>query len=321
MFKKQTKKLDSIGTSSINGDVAENQNSPNSFMKSATAFSGRAKPTLLALAAVALPIFTISNASASLIDFSSGNSTVGIDPTSASGMTLWTVDNRSILDQQSFWIGIGSANWSVSPISSILTSAGTPTVNGPATSLTSTYQTGSLQIQAVYSLVGGAPGSGTADLGEQFIIQNNGNTPVSFHFYQYANFLNVSAVDLTRNSRGLYNEAFVTGPNFTITEGVDTGISPGANHGETEGPGVTLGHLTSGTPGLTLADNMSSTGQNSWAFQWNPTIAAGGTFIISKDINVSGVQPAPEPATWSLVSLGLIGVGFLRRLFGRGKKE
>ncbi len=290
-------------------------------MKSAIAFSGRVKPAWLALAGLALPLLTSPNASGSTINFSSGNSTVGIDPASASGMTLWSADNRSILDQQSFFFGVGSANWAVSPISSILTSAGTPTVNGPATTLTSTYQSGSLQIQAVYSLVGGASGSGTADLGEQFIIQNNGNSAVTFHFYQYANFLNVSSVDLTRNSRGLYNEAFVTGPNFTITEGVDTGISPGANHGETEGPGVTLGELTSGTPGLTFADNTSSVGQNSWAFQWNPTIAAGGTFIISKDINVSGVQPAPEPATWSLVSLGLIGVGFLRRLFGRGKKE
>ncbi|MDB6068025.1 MAG: hypothetical protein JWR26_4312, partial [Pedosphaera sp.] len=41
---------------------------------------------------------------------------------------------------------------------------------------------------------------------------------------------------------------------------------------------------------------------------------------ISKDLNIQGVTvaPAPEPATWSLISIGLAGLG-ARRFLGRRK--
>jgi len=40
-----------------------------------------------------------------------------------------------------------------------------------------------------------------------------------------------------------------------------------------------------------------------WAFEWDPTIAAGQTFLINKDKNLS----IPEPGTLMLISIGLVG--------------
>jgi hypothetical protein len=60
----------------------------------------------------------------------------------------------------------------------------------------------------------------------------------------------------------------------------------------------------------------SGPGNTTWALQWTNGIAANGTLIISKDLNIAGV---PEPATWSLISLGLVACGLGRRYCSRRK--
>jgi hypothetical protein len=256
-----------------------------------------------------------TTAFASNTSFSNGNSTVTLDPTSASGMSSWTVDGQNVLNQQSFWLGIGGGN--VNPLSSL----GVPTVSSASVSpgfstLSTIYNNGQVSVQAVYSLVGGSSGSGNADLGEQIQIQNLTGSALTFHFYQYADFQNVNSTQLTSSSLGFFGNAFVTGSGMSVTENVNTGVIPGPSHGETQAHGVTLAKLLAGTP-LTLSDNSTGGAGSTWAFEWDKTVPAGSTLIISKDMNVT---LAPEPATWSLISIGLLGLGFVRRSFSRGSK-
>jgi hypothetical protein len=279
--------------------------------------AGWRTPARFGILGVTISILAGANAFAASTTFSNGDSTVTLDPSSASGMSSWTVDGANVLNQQSFWFGIDTgAGWNPSSISAIASPVvSSPTVNG-ATTLSTTYTSpGVVSLQVVYSLLGGSALSGAADLSEQISIQNLSSSPVTFHFYQYADFKNVGSVELTKNSRG-YTDAFIQGGGISLNENVDTGITT-ANHGETLPPGVTLGKLTSGTHNLQLTDNTIGGANNTWAFEWDKTIAAGGTLLISKDLNVAGVTPAPEPGTLSLISIGLIGLGFAKRKFAR----
>ena len=58
----------------------------------------------------------------------------------------------------------------------------------------------------------------------------------------------------------------------------------------------------------TLNNHTSADGNVKWAFEWDKTITAGGTLIISKDMNIAGV--VPEPSTLSLVGSALLACGY-----------
>ncbi len=263
----------------------------------------------LALAAM---VFNTS-APAQIATLQDANSTVSINNSSQTGMYSWAVDGQNQLSQQWFWYRVGSSG----PQASIDT-LGAPSISQPANNfLTTTYSgSPSFSLQVVYSLVGGSPGSGTSDLSEQIKIQNLTGAPLDFHFFQYADFVagpGGDQVQLGKNLHGLYNQALVTSGNMTINEKLDTALSPGANEGEAAGYNSTLLNLNN-VPGYTLNDNNVSgpPGTNTWSFEWDKSIAPGGSLIISKDLNISGVAPVPEPGTLSIAGLGLAAVGVAR---------
>jgi hypothetical protein len=244
-----------------------------------------------------------------------GNSSVTLNLTGPSaGMDNWTVDGQNQLSQQWFYYRVGSSGTAASVGSLALMS---PPVQPTPSSLNTTYiSPGQFSLQVVYSLVGSTPGSGTADLSEQIVVQNLTSAPLAFNFFQYANFqlggpanINNQMVQLLTNRKGLYSEALVTSGNIALMENVDSAISPGANNGEADVVPNTLNNITS-APGYNL-DNVTSSGpgNTTWALQWTNGIAANGRLIIGKDLNIAGV---PEPATWSLISLGLAAYGFRR---------
>ena len=129
---------------------------------------------IMAGAASAAPLYTLS----------SGNSSVSIDVGSQTGMYNWTVDGQNQLNQQWFWYRIGNSG----PAASI------DTIRTPAASLltasilSTTYANAQFSVNVLYSLVGGAPGSGASDLSEQISIQNLTRSALSFDFFQYADF-------------------------------------------------------------------------------------------------------------------------------------
>jgi PEP-CTERM motif len=242
-----------------------------------------------------------------------GNSSVTLNMTDpGAGMNSWTVDGQNQLSDQWFYYRIGSSGTAASVGSLTLSSFSQPT----SSSLNTTYTSSQFSLQVVYSLVGGASGSGTADLSEQIKIQNLTSAPLAFNFFQYANFqlggptmAGNQVVQLETNRKGLYNEALVTLGNSSPSENVDIAISPGANNGETGLAPNTLNSIT-GTPGYNL-NNMTNAGPGNtgWGLQWTNSIAANGTMLISEDLNTSGVTnitAAPEPATWALIMLGLV---------------
>src|SRR5258708_2537364 len=206
----------------------------------------------LAALAVALQVL---NTEAQTYTLTDGNSSVSLTPGSSIGMNNLTVDGQNQLNQQWFYYSIGNASVAA-PISSLTLSSAVQ----PSGSLLNTTYTGTgFSLQAVYSLVGGALGSGVSDLGEQIKIQNTSAAPLTFHFFQYADFniggtANNTVVQLAHNIRGLFAEPLVSSGSIAISDNVDTDISPGANRGEAAIFNNTLANLTS-MPGYQLNNN------------------------------------------------------------------
>jgi hypothetical protein len=146
-------------------------------------------------------------------------------------------------------------------------------------------------------------------MGEQININNLTGSTLNFHFFQYADFNLPGNVTLGKDvTHTLFNEALVTSGNISVNESIDTGAAPGANRGEAALYNSTLANLI-GTPNYALNNNMSAGSGNdhvTWALEWDPSIAANGTFGISKVLHVDGV---PEPSAIALLSLGALALG------------
>ena len=257
---------------------------------------------------------TIGNSQAQTL--TSGNSSVTINAASQTGMNNWTVDGQNQLNQQWFWYRIGSSG----------PEAAINTINPPvenqlsASILQTTYANSIFSATILYSLVGGALGSGTSDMSEQISIQNLSGATLSFHFFQYADFNlggtpNNDTGDLSMLRRNSYSGAVQYNNACQLSENVDTVVSQPANHAQFGTGSTILSSLTDGST-TTLNGNTAAAGNVNWALEWDVNIAAGGTLLISKDLNIVGVVPVgpvPEPATWSFVLLGLLSGGLFKR--------
>ena len=254
-------------------------------------------------------IATLSLSNASPTVLTSGNSTVTIDPATQAGMYNWVVDNQSQLNQQWFWYRIGSSG----PEASIDTiSAPTLSLLSPGV-LSTTYANSQLQVSILYSLVGGSTGSGVSDISEQISIRNISGGSLGFHFFQYADFdlgtsANNDSATADRAGRG-YNSIVQSDGFCRVSENVDTVVSQNANEAQVATDNSLLASLNNMTPTL-LNDCSSAHGNVKWALEWDKTITAGGTLIISKDMNIEGV--VPEPSTLCLVGAALLTFAFRR---------
>jgi hypothetical protein len=230
------------------------------------------------------------------------NSTAQVNTTNQSGMFNWVVDGQNVLNQQWFWIGVSnSAPISIDKIGS--TSSSMPT----SQLLDTTNANANYSVQVDYLLTGAPNGSGQSDIGESIRIANTSATTQTFHFYEYSQFNlagGPNSIQLGKNLKGYFDLADQeNGLGTSLSETVAT---PGAQEGEAEPFNVTLAKLNNGVLPVTLSGNMAAgPGNVTWAFEWDITLAAGTDFLISKDKSVD-VAPIPEPASLSLISLGLI---------------
>jgi hypothetical protein len=137
------------------------------------------------LAVLVATVIAVTPAGAAVHLLTHNNSTVEIDDASAAGMFNWTVDGVDQMSQQWFWYRIGSTGGE----SSIYTIDATPTAAvalGRILSLT--YTADNIEIEILYTLTGGAAGSGTSDVAETISIHNTSSDVMELHFFQYSDF-------------------------------------------------------------------------------------------------------------------------------------
>jgi hypothetical protein len=265
----------------------------------------------LLIVLLAFALLLAPQASATVYTLTGENTALQIDPSSQAGAFGWVTDGFSVLYQQWFWYRIGNtAEASIDKLPLLGANLTASALNGPLNSLQLNYGSASgLEIEVGYQLHGGSLNSFTSDVAETITIFNHGRASLNVHFFQYSDFdLAANVVDTVRidPSKTLVDQAPASGNGPMLSETV---LTPRPSHAEANYYANTLGELNDGSP-TTLNDVLTAgPGDVTWAFEWDKTIASGGSLIISKDKNLA---PVPEPAP--LAFLGGILV-FLARKF------
>lgn len=249
----------------------------------------------------------VSQVSATTYTLTDLTSSLSIDD-SGSGTFDWTLDGVDQLFQQWFWYRIGDTD-AEAPITGLgLVSAEQYGSN----KLELIYSDGQLKVDVFYKLTGDNLGL-TSDVVETVTVTNVSGSAMDLHFFQYTD------LDLA----GTYEDDYgrLANPN-TVNQWDPIGLmasetvaTPPADHHELAFFSQTLDKLQDGVasnlndmPALGVA---LGPGDVTWAFQWDKTLSAGQTLIISKDKQLNVV---PEPATMFCVVMGLSGLaGYIRR--------
>lgn len=261
---------------------------------------------------------------AQIVTMDNGGSTATVNLGSSAGMDNWSVgvgaNMQNQLNQQWFWYSVnGGAVQSIDTIANSPGGSLSYSLSLDQSTLNATYQNSTLAVAIQYQLSGGGAGSGSADLSESITIVNTGASAFNINFFQYSFFNLLQNDQNTVNILG--NPGAFTSISQTTTGGgngiVEVVEQPFANYAEAGGPATVMADMTSGHA---LTDATSAgPGDEAWAFEWAATGVGTGVnnaLDIYKDKNLS-IQPVPEPGTMSLVGLGLVACGFVRRTMKR----
>lgn len=255
-----------------------------------------------------------SAASAGTLNLADQNSSVAINTTSPAGLTNWTVDGQNIATQQWFYYAIGGG--SQSSIDTLgLTSSGTFAISGSTRGGYAVYSgSNGLSVEVDYMLTGGSSNK-QSDLSETIRLTNTSGSSQTYHFFQYSNF----------NLSGGSDTVQFPNPNTVNEVGgglpLQTVVAPTPNEHEGTLFNTTLTHLTSGSSYTlsnlpAIGDGPVGPGNTTWAYQWDPILSSGQSFIISDDQHIDPGTPVPEPATlvlFAAAGLGMMGVRLRRR--------
>ena len=247
------------------------------------------------------------------IVLTNGNSAETIDPTGPAGVENWSINGQNQLSQEWFWVRTGSTGGQSS-----IDTLGAPSITlydttGDGLNDTAILAYGpsnGLQITITYGLSGGQPGSETSDLADTIDISNDGTSSQTYHFFQYANF------NLGDSTSG--QVATISAANTAVDLGngwrVQTVVSPPSSEYEANVYPNLLNGISNSATACTLSDATTSTlGNGEWGFEWDMTLKAGGSYVISGDQNVTeNIQAVPEPADGAIAVLGLSGLCLMR---------
>ena len=265
------------------------------------------------MGAAALTLSALSGVAQTLSD---ANSTVSI---TTNGVANWVVDGSNIVNQQSYFYQVGTGGPPGPDLQIVSQSS-----SGSGASTTTMFNntpggpgSPSFSRAVTYTLTGGTPLSGSSILQETVKIINTGSVAFNFNFFQYSDF-NVAGASTTLSTlHSLFNDATLTAGPINMQESIDGSLNPGAPLGELANDGTLLTKITGTPSGYQLANNASggalSGSDNKYALEWQfGNVGVGSSKLIGETLNVTGVTPAPEPATWSLVAIGLILFGAAR---------
>jgi hypothetical protein len=226
-----------------------------------------------------------------------------VDPGSQFGMVGWTVDRQEQEFSQWFWYRIGNSGGE----SSINTISAAVITQPDARTLDIVYNNGSLSVEVDYLLTGGLPGSGKSDVSESIRINNLTDAGLDFHFFEYSDF-DLTSADTTVLRFGP-NQFFVADQRGEPGGFQETVVTPAANHAEAAIFPLTMKRLNDANP-TTLNDNTTAgPGDTTYAFEWDFTLGARSSFLISNDESIN----IPEPSPLALFFLGLIALGLKSR--------
>ena len=259
---------------------------------------------------IAALAFGGATAQADLIDLYDVNSEANFDTLAQAGMSNWLVEGTDHLFQQWFWHRVGATGGETSL--DTLTQLGIfATDTNPFTdprddTLAVLYGGTGYSVELLYTLRGGAQGSGVSDITEQIIITNTGMETLDFHFFQYCDF------DIGGTAAG--DTAWIQGGNTAVQQDLATGVTftetvvtPMPSHYEVAEWNDILTSLNDASPTTLLDVAGPVSGDLTWAFQWDVVLGPGQSYIISKDKSIQ----IPGPAALAL--LGLAGLAPRRR--------
>ena len=232
---------------------------------------------------------------------------VDFNTVAGAGVSNWQVAGVNQLNYQWFYYRVGNSG-PEAPIQNLdLTPA---VVYTPAErKLDLTYDNGSYSVRTLFQLNSG----NTPTLSEGITVYNYSGASLDFHFFQYSDFdlfgqAGGQSVQFFTNSvTGQYYKALQTDGQRTVQELVNTATPP-IGHYEANIGNATLSSLTDGGP-TTLSDSGSAgVGNVTFTYQWDVTIANGGSFQLSKLLTI-----VPEPTVLSMVIIAIAGSGIMRR--------
>jgi hypothetical protein len=262
-------------------------------------------------------------ARADTLTLADANATATIDAHDQRGMFEWTVDGVTHLFQQWFWyrVGSGGPESSLDTLSLAVHSRSDTNFDFDYETLFLRYLGSGFKVEVTYMLTGGTSGSGASDVAETIKIVNTSGSSLDFHFFQYTDFNLNGTPEGDTAERTNTNTIHQTEGATVFGETIGT---PAASHYQVGLFPAIRNALNDGAP-TTLSDFAGPlTGDVSFAWQWDMSIPAGGTFLISKDklIGVplspgSMIEPAPEPGTLILLGMGILWATCYGTLLGR----
>ena len=227
------------------------------------------------------------------------NSSVTVDPNSDDGMFNWRIDGVDHMVQQWFWYRIGPAGpeTPVNRLGDLSTKLSDADFDPNFETLSLRYAGTDVQLDVVFTLNGSNPGNHRSDIAESITITNLTGSEMDLHFFQYCN------LDLDGTAEDANAE--ITGGNTAVQRdetvwASETVITPRPSHVQVAFYDAILQSLKDANA-TTLNDNAGPIGPGdlSWAFQWDFTIGAGESVLVSKDKAI-----VPEPATVALIGVG-----------------
>jgi hypothetical protein len=267
----------------------------------------------IAWSLVAVSGLLASVANAQIVTLEDGNSLTRFDPDTADGQFAWEVSGVNHMFQQWFWLRAG-ADTAERDLSTLVKIAQTVTDTNPLEdprpdTLNLGYRepgAARYEVFGTFTLRGGAPGQTLSDIAETLTIRNISQQPLTFSFFQYADFdiNDTSGGDTGQILIGRIPQQFEGGA--FATEAVVTS-APNAWQIATF-PTIINSLTDNAITNLNNASGPVGPGDLSWALQWNFTLGPGQEFLISKD-----KQIIPAPGAFGLLAAAGVFAGRRRR--------